>query len=176
MGGSRVGGVLLFMPRLLLMTAAEFLAFAVSVLRTSNSDLLSALGRRLVEALVPLCCRCVLLSVGFWRVRTRGVMPGPENPIVVANHVSLVDGFVLYWLLGPKATFIARRENLANLPLYGRILAGLGIEFVDREDPESRKQAGITIEAHCRNPGGRKLIIFPEGKTSGGSDLHPFKV
>lgn len=164
-------------PRLLLMTLAEVLAFLACWAATAGQALGAPLPharRRLVELVVPPCCRAVLLSVGFWRIRTSGQKPG--CPLCVANHVSIVDGFVLYWLLGPGVSFVARSEDLAGLPLYGRILAALQTVFVDRGDAASRRRAGEVIAARARGPGSRALVVFPEGTTDGGQELLPFKL
>lgn len=169
--------VVLVPLRLALMTVAEVLAFAVCCLATAGhakGTALSPLRRRLVDLVVPLCCRAVLLSSGFWRVRKCGRIPSAR--LCVANHVSIVDGFILYWLLGPDVAFVARAEDLAGLPLYGRILTALQTIFVDRRDSSSRRKANEAIALHCRVPGSRILLVFPEGSTSGDGKMLPFKL
>jgi 1-acyl-sn-glycerol-3-phosphate acyltransferase len=95
--------------------------------------------------------------------------------IVVSNHASVVDGFVLASALMAPA-FLAK-ASLQGLPIYGTILKGLGVDFVDRGDKASRTGA---VAALARRGDGHKgrtpIVVFPEGTTNGGGlALKPFR-
>jgi 1-acyl-sn-glycerol-3-phosphate acyltransferase len=96
--------------------------------------------------------------------------PPPRGCIIVANHVSYVDTLVLPSLL--PCTCIAKRE-VAAWPLIGPLTVRLGVLFVDRDSASSGavvlRQSIRALEA------GVAVIAFPEGTTSEGTSLLPFK-
>jgi len=92
-----------------------------------------------------------------------------ESGLLVANHVSFIDIFVINALL-PSA-FVAKSE-VAQWPLIGWLSGRTGTVFIERG---SRRAAYRTqrqmIEALAA---GQRLAIFPEGTTSAGGGLLPF--
>ena len=125
--------------------------------------------RRAVMYPVQPLCRFVLLIFGFWRIKINGKLD-PEACLIVANHHSLFDAVVLYWLCGPA--FVAKAE-VFKWPAIGKVLAGIqGIPVV-RESSEGRE---FTKEAMQRYVSSQqeadaakrfpKIAIFPQGSTS----------
>ncbi len=103
------------------------------------------------------------------RVDVQGELPtGPC--VLVANHVSWLDCVVLGQLT-PCAP-IAKGE-VASWPIIGRGAVALGVTFVDRARPMSGaralRRALRTLEA------GVSVLNFPEGTTTDGSRLLPFR-
>jgi 1-acyl-sn-glycerol-3-phosphate acyltransferase len=112
-----------------------------------------------------------LLRLMNVETRVRGLAEGelPGNVLVVANHVSWLDIFVLNTV--EPSRFIAKAE-LKRWPLVGRLIAGCGTLFLDRS---SRRDAHrINEQARRVLAAGDTIAIFPEGTTTDGSALLPF--
>ncbi len=89
--------------------------------------------------------------------------------LLVANHVSFIDIFVINALL-PSA-FVAKSE-VAQWPLIGWLSRRTGTVFIERG---SRRAAHRTHRQMLGALGaGQRLAIFPEGTTSAGHGVLPF--
>ncbi len=107
------------------------------------------------------------------RIEARLLGSAPEPPqgglLVVANHVSWLDIFVLNtW---QPARFVAKAE-LARWPLVGWLIAGVGTLLIDRSD--RRHAHDINRHATDALARGDVVAIFPEGMTSDGRDVLHF--
>ncbi len=93
----------------------------------------------------------------------------PGNLLIVANHISWLDIFVLNAV--EPGRFIAKSE-LERWPLVGLLIAGCGTLFLDRS---SRRDAH-RINGRARDvlAAGDTITIFPEGTTTDGTTLLPF--
>jgi len=103
--------------------------------------------------------------------RTYGLPDGglPGNLLIVANHISWLDIFVLNAL--QPARFIAKAE-LRRWPFVGRLMFGVGTLFIERD---SRRHAhNINRHAAEALARGDVIAIFPEGTTSDGTLVLPF--
>ncbi|KAL0432440.1 UNVERIFIED_CONTAM: Lysophospholipid acyltransferase LPEAT1 [Sesamum latifolium] len=101
-----------------------------------------------------------------------------ERPgAIVSNHVSYVD--ILYHMSASFPSFVAKR-SVAKLPLVGLISKCLGCVYVQRESKSSdfKGVSGVVNErvreAH-QNKLAPKIMLFPEGTTTNGDYLLPFK-
>lgn len=95
----------------------------------------------------------------------------PGGPcVVVANHVSYLDALVLTSLF-PCAP-IAKSE-VAHWPLIGAAARRLGVTFVNRTSPLSGARALRRAQAALE--AGVSVLNFPEGTTSDGSTVLPFR-
>ena len=95
---------------------------------------------------------------------------GHPNVIVVANHVSWLDIFALH-AVGP-VRFIAKAE-IARWPVLGRLVAGVGTLFIERARRRDTHRVSRTVtDALAR---GDVVALFPEGTTSDGAGVLPFK-
>ena len=99
--------------------------------------------------------------------RHDGGLPG--NLLIVANHVSWLDIFVLNTL--QPARFIAKAD-LRRLPIVGRLIANVGTLFIERE----RRRDTHTVNRHTVEAlaSGELVAVFPEGTTSDGRGLLKF--
>lgn len=95
----------------------------------------------------------------------------PSTPFfLVSNHLSYVDVWVLYSLL--HCTFIAKSE-VKNWPIIGFILATSGVLFVNRGKRGDVARVNEEIARNLSSDQG--IVLFPEGTTSAGVDILPFK-
>jgi 1-acyl-sn-glycerol-3-phosphate acyltransferase len=102
------------------------------------------------------------------RIRTRGEMP--RSGLLVSNHLSYLDVIVLS-SIGP-CIFVAKRD-IAAWPLFGWLTRAAGAIFVDRE----RKLTAVSTLDRMREAIDRGLLVvlFPEGTSSDGATVLPFK-
>ncbi|KAK8596755.1 hypothetical protein V6N13_001364 [Hibiscus sabdariffa] len=101
-----------------------------------------------------------------------------ESPgAIVSNHVSYFD--ILYHMSSSFPSFVAKR-SVAKIPLVGLISKCLGCVYVQRESKSSdfKGVAGVVTdrvhEAH-QNNSAPMMMLFPEGTTTNGDYLLPFK-
>ncbi|HIJ39352.1 MAG TPA: 1-acyl-sn-glycerol-3-phosphate acyltransferase [Rhodospirillaceae bacterium] len=113
--------------------------------------------------------RAVILAVGL-RVEVKGTPSAVRPTLFVANHISYFDIVVLGSLL--SAYFVAKKE-VSQWPGFG-LMAKLGrTVFVDRRP---RKSLGQRDEMAARlGRMGESLVLFPEGTSSDGLRVLPFK-
>lgn len=103
------------------------------------------------------------------RVRVRG-RPHEDGPVLIAaNHVSYLDIIVLGALV--DARFVAKRD-VAGWPLFGLLARLADTIFVSRD---RRNAAGDSGELKGALDRGERIILFPEGTSSNGLNVLPFK-
>lgn len=116
--------------------------------------------------------RWLLAATG---IRVRVVHPErfPATPAVyVANHVSLIDIWVLLRELPGSVRFLFKKEMLA-IPVFGRALKAAGHISIDRKNQTAAFGAYDRAAASIR--GGISAAIFAEGTRSRDGTLQPFK-
>jgi len=86
-------------------------------------------------------------------------IPKTGSFVIVANHSSLLDGFVLVSSVKPKVTFMSA-AHLFKIPFVGNILRGVGAIPVQGKGSDIKliKEAIKVLQA------GGVLGIFPEGR------------
>ncbi|MCB2072301.1 MAG: 1-acyl-sn-glycerol-3-phosphate acyltransferase, partial [Novosphingobium sp.] len=112
-----------------------------------------------------------LLLTGFGiRIRCRGAPSATDGTLFVANHISWVDIAVLARLL--DAGFVAKAE-IGRWPVIGALARGYGCLFVDRVMRTGVRQEADALDS--RLAASRRIILFPEGTTSDGTGVRPFR-
>jgi len=97
--------------------------------------------------------------------------PLPLGPVILAaNHVSWLDPLVVASLL-PCAP--VSKLDVASWPVIGTIARELGVVFVCRSDPASGARALVTAAGTLAH--GVSVLNFPEGTTTDGADVLPFR-
>jgi len=91
------------------------------------------------------------------------------NVLIVANHISWLDIFVINAV--QPSRFVAKAD-LAHWPLLGRLIAGVGTLFIERG--RGRDAHRISVHVRAALASGDVIAIFPEGKTGDGRVLLPF--
>ncbi|NKC16841.1 MAG: 1-acyl-sn-glycerol-3-phosphate acyltransferase [Gammaproteobacteria bacterium] len=118
-------------------------------------------------ALLRCFFRTVVYICGL-RLRVSGPAPDP-GALLVANHVSYLDIVVLGATV--NASFVSKAE-VAKWPAIGFLSSAAGTVFIDRR----ARYAGEHVAAlSARLSRGESLVVFPEGASSDGSGVLPFK-
>ena len=94
----------------------------------------------------------------------------PSNGLLVTNHLSYLDILVLGSLA--PSVFVAKRE-IKSWPVFGWLTSLAGTVYVNREKRTHTGQAAQEIEAALHS--GVLVILFPEGTSSDGKTILPFK-
>jgi 1-acyl-sn-glycerol-3-phosphate acyltransferase len=125
-------------------------------------------SRSLRLALRCFWARCMLDAVGLeLRVEGEAIAPGA---LLVANHVSWVDVLLLAHLA--PAAFVAKSE-VRRWPAIGWLAARTETVFLRRASGRSLLAVKNRIAALLDE--GRSVALFPEGTTSDGASVLPFR-
>jgi 1-acyl-sn-glycerol-3-phosphate acyltransferase len=96
--------------------------------------------------------------------------PIPSHGLLVCNHLSYLD--VLVVAAQTPAVFVAKRE-VKSWPVFGWFARLAGTLFVHREKRTQVAQATAELEASLDS--GALVVLFPEGTSSDGQTVLPFK-
>lgn len=124
-------------------------------------------GRPLTPFIVQFVCRNAfrILGIGF---ATHGTpMRGPGA--VVANHSSWLDIFTLN---ARKRIYFVSKAEVATWPGIGILARATGTLFIERDRKQAQAQTAIFAE---RLAAGHRLLFFPEGTSTDGLRVLPFK-
>jgi len=112
--------------------------------------------------------RLTLAIMGV-RVRQQGAPP-PAPFLLVCNHISYLDILVLWSRI--DGYFLAKSE-LGGWPVLGPLIRGAGTLFINRN-----RRAGVVpaiAAVKVKLALGNGVVFFPEGTSSSGGTLLPFK-
>ena len=109
------------------------------------------------------------LAAAGVRVEVRGPRP-PAPCFLVANHLSYVDVWVLAAEL--DCTFVSMAE-VERWPWIGPMARSLGTIFLERQRKRAIPAANRAIEGVLA--GGGAVVLFPEGRSSAGAAVEPFR-
>lgn len=116
---------------------------------------------------VQIVCRLCLWIIGLRWHREGQPMRGPGA--VVANHSSWLDILVLN---AAMPVFFVSKAEVAGWPGINILTRVTNTHFVARDPKLARQQAE---EFAARTRAGHRLLFFPEGTSSDGRRLLPFK-
>jgi len=112
-------------------------------------------------------CRANLRLLGI-ATRHEGA-PAPAPAVLVANHASWLDIFALN--AGQTLVFVSKSE-VARWPAIGWLARATGTLFIRRD----AREAGAQVAAlRARLAQGERLVLFPEGTSSDGQRVLPFR-
>ena len=152
-----------------LRAAPRLIVYGAWTLALAPLQLLAlALGRPLVER-IPLIYHAGVLRIFGISIERRGAPSAARPTLFVCNHVSYLDIEALGALVA--GCFVAKRE-VSSWPLFGQLARLQRSVFIERR----RLRAGGQRDAiAARLDGGDNIILFPEGTSSDGNRVLPFK-
>ncbi|MBI5937673.1 MAG: 1-acyl-sn-glycerol-3-phosphate acyltransferase [Betaproteobacteria bacterium] len=92
-----------------------------------------------------------------------------KGALIVANHVSWLDIYVLHSLLFTR--FISKAE-IRHWPLIGWLAEMTGTLFLERTKRSDAARINREMAGHLQ--AGECLALFPEGTTTDGTEVKPF--
>ena len=108
----------------------------------------------------------------FVTVRGRENINTKKSYVIVANHQSQYDIFVLYGWLPVDFKWVMKME-LRGVPVLGYSCYRIGHVFIDRSNSEAAIRQ--IKDARDRIKKGTSIVFFPEGHRSSDGRLLPFK-
>ncbi|APX88547.1 1-acyl-sn-glycerol-3-phosphate acyltransferase [Brevirhabdus pacifica] len=112
-------------------------------------------------------CRAFFAILGMTH-RTAG-KPASKAGAVVANHSSWLDIFALN---ARQNIYFVSKAEVAAWPGIGWLARATGTVFISRRARDAAQQKSLF---HARLQAGHKLLFFPEGTSSDGLRVLPFK-
>lgn len=112
-------------------------------------------------------CRNALRFLGL-QLRVQGA-PMRGQGAIVANHTSWLDVFVLN---ASKRIYFVSKSEVASWPGIGWLARATGTVFIVRNPSRAREQTEVFQD---RLLAGHKLLFFPEGTSTDGLQVLPFK-
>jgi len=94
----------------------------------------------------------------------------PQDALIVSNHVSYLDIPLIASYV--DAVFVAKAE-IQDWPLIGRVCRGIDTIFIDRNSKRDVVKVGEEMEARLAI--GLGVVFFPEGTSSTGESVLPFR-
>ncbi|MEQ6248087.1 lysophospholipid acyltransferase family protein [Sulfitobacter sp. HNIBRBA3233] len=128
---------------------------------------LNGLHRPWTPHITQFVCRNAFRILGI-RLRFSGT-PMAHRGAVVANHSSWLDIFTLN---ARKRIYFVSKSEVAGWPGIGWLARATGTVFIDRTPAQARAQTALF---RARLLAGHKLLFFPEGTSTDGLRVLPFK-
>lgn len=130
-------------------------------------------GNQIKTRLIQWWCTGLLAAFNL-KVKKTGAIPDNDTALsgamFVANHISWADIHALNSVVPLR--FIAKSE-IRNWPVFGFLVSKANTLFIDRSKKQDAKR---TIDiAHSSLKDGDNLCFFPEGTTTDGTEIKPFK-
>ena len=151
--------------RLVIRLPLVLLCLAVIFPLQSASHLLRLPTRRYL----PIVLYRFRVRIAGIKVRTHGPLP-ERGTLVISNHVSWLD-IVLIGSVMP-VTFVAKAD-IAQWPLFGVLAKVARTIFIERERRSDAMKQRNAMQRRLAE--GERVVLFPEGSTSDGTIVQPFK-
>lgn len=111
-----------------------------------------------------------LLRILNLRLQVYGDAPVKGGHLLLANHISWLDIYALFACVPQR--FVAKSE-VASWPVIGFLCRRAGTIFIERTQKRDTLRVNQVIGAALA--AGGNITIFPEGTTSDGRSLRPFR-
>jgi len=118
---------------------------------------------------LPARCLRICRSIVGMELKVHGVLPTKGPVLFVSNHVSYIDIIALGSLI--PGSFVARAD-IREWPVFGYLSTLQRTIYIERQARYARQQME---ELGRRLDAGDQLILFPEGTSSDGNKVLPFK-
>jgi 1-acyl-sn-glycerol-3-phosphate acyltransferase len=130
-------------------------AFRIVVLRRDPCESAHLVARDIVD----------LMNL---RLRVSGEVP--ESGLIVCNHLGYLDVIVL---AATCPTIFVAKSEVRRWPAFGWFARRMGCIFAERGRPVSAGRSAEAIRQALAS--GRRVVLFPEGTSSGGGTVLPFR-
>lgn len=124
-------------------------------------------GRPVTPFITQFVCRSAFVLMGIRYRKVGSPMKGAGA--VVANHASWLDIFALN---AAKRIYFVAKQEVATWPGIGWLARATGTVFIVRDRAQANAQIDTFRE---RLSHGHKLLFFPEGTSTDGLQVLPFK-
>lgn len=125
--------------------------------------------RRWSAGLVKICGIKIVVRSDIGSGAGGGNADGQSQALIVSNHVSWLDIFVINSL--QPCRFVAK-SDIRRWPLIGWLCARTGTIFIARGKPADVRMIFQNMVASIR--AGDRIAVFPEGTTAAQGELLPF--
>lgn len=110
-----------------------------------------------------------ILNIKVTVVGTEGQLES-GGYVIISNHLSYIDGFVLGSLL--PVVFVSKRE-VKKWPVIGLWTTLCGTIFINRQRKD--QVASLVAEMSEKLKEGANILLFPEGRATNGERMLPFQ-
>ena len=125
---------------------------------------------RSISHLIPILYHRVVCCIAGIRIEVRGKPNLINKTLYISNHCSYLDIVILGSIL--PACFVSKSE-VSNWPFFGLLARLQRTIFIDREAIRSTvEQINVLSD---RLLSGDSLVLFPEGSSTDGTAVLPFK-
>ena len=145
----------------------KFMLFWVMVI--IQLPIIAILPRRMAVRYMPVFMWFLLKLAGI-KIVVHGELSQARPLMIVANHISVFELATFPSVF--KGSFVAKKE-MEKWPLVGWVAKRFGVIFVDRRPSHARDALSVVQQAvqSVKYP----MIVFPEGTTTNGAYVKPFK-
>ena len=147
--------------------AIKFIVFWIMVV--IQVPIIAFLPRRWAVRYMPVFM-WFLLKLGGIKIVVHGKLSDARPLMIVSNHISVFELATFPCVF--HGSFIAKKE-MENWPLVGWVAKKFGVIFVDRR-PSHARDALAVVQKTVQNVK-YPMILFPEGTTTNGAYVKPFK-
>ena len=143
---------------IILMSVTVIIAYMIAGCKNSKKAVSFALKMSAIMV------RSALFVCGFYYIPVKKSKKSNLNcPVIICNHVSMWDPFILYTVVAPK---VVSQKKIENFPIFGKVLKILHTIWVERETREKRKASFEKIKNYIKNYDKndinyRPMMIFP---------------
>jgi 1-acyl-sn-glycerol-3-phosphate acyltransferase len=109
-------------------------------------------------------------ALKMFRLQPQVAGPVPSRGLLISNHLGYLDILVLSAIT--PAVFVSKRE-VKFWPVFGQFAQLAGTLFVDRT--RRTRVGGMNREIQDALDAGALVVLFPEGTSSNGEGVLPFK-
>ncbi len=148
----------------------KFLIFALTCLIIVPMQALVLIFAKNQNAyIMPQLWHIIICTAFGLRVTIEGAPNKNQQTIYMANHISYLDIPLIGQMI--RGSFVAKSE-VENWPVFGFLAKLQRTAFIQRKSSEITKQKH-SLQAKLNQ--GESLIIFPEGTSTDGREVLPFK-
>ncbi len=119
------------------------------------------------------------IAAGSWILGIRLDVSGRNNVdrekpcVFMANHLSFLDGPLLFYLI-PQVVHVIIKKEIFRIPIIGWSMGFVGFVPVDRKGLKSGRRS-IERATELIKTKGYSYLIFPEGTRSRDGKMQPFR-